>query len=191
MTTAASTSAIERATGIDWAAWSAYLDQASAADLPHPEIARLASQRLQGSPVENPGWWAQAVAVAYEQHIGRRKPGQQSDGTFQVGVSRTIPTTLDEALAAWITLVDGRSDLGGLGLRGTASTTRTDRRRRWRVTLSDGSRVAVEISLTVGGRAVVAVTHSRLTDQDAVGRWRTFWKDLLQQLPPDGLSDGR
>lgn len=84
------TQAIEQATGASWQEWCAFLDESGAAQLDHNAIVRKARKFKQIS-----GWWAQSVAVAYEQHIGRRKPGQRSDGLFNASASRTIVGSLD------------------------------------------------------------------------------------------------
>ena len=59
-----------------------------AEQLSHHEIASALITELDGK-VDNLGWWAQATAVAYEQYVGRRVPGQRPDGTFQTSVSRS------------------------------------------------------------------------------------------------------
>ena len=63
-----------------------------ARDLTHHEIATNVLELLDGT-IDNPAWWAQSIAVTYEQAIGRRIPGQRPDGTFQMSVSKA--TSLD------------------------------------------------------------------------------------------------
>jgi len=92
--------AVERATGRSWDDWLAYFDSIGAAKLSHHEIATALIAELDGK-VDNLGWWAQATAVAYEQHVGRRVPGQRPDGTFQTSVSRSTPLSMDALMQAW------------------------------------------------------------------------------------------
>jgi len=92
MTTTSRIEAIERATGRSWDAWLAYMGSIGADQLSHHAIASALIEELDGT-VDNVGWWAQATAVAYEHHVGRRVPGQRPDGTYQTNVSRA--TSLD------------------------------------------------------------------------------------------------
>lgn len=75
--------AITKGTAQSWKEWLAFLEAINAHSMPHDEIARRVRETGDAS-----GWWAQTIAVAYEQHIGRRVPGQASDGTFQVSRSQ-------------------------------------------------------------------------------------------------------
>jgi len=86
---------IEKNTGKTWDEWLEFLEGIDAKNLTHKEIA----QRIHDAGT--PGWWTQAVTVAYEQHIGRRAPGQDNDGTFTITASKTLDGTMDEALATW------------------------------------------------------------------------------------------
>ena len=104
----ASTRAIEEATGASWQEWCAFLDDQGAAQLDHIAIVRKARTFREIS-----GWWAQGVAVAYEQHIGRRKPGQRSDGLFNASVSRTIKALLEPAYASWCNFAASLSEIDG------------------------------------------------------------------------------
>lgn len=77
------TQAIEAATDTSWQEWCGFLEDAGAEALDHNAIVKKAGAF---KPIS--GWWAQSVAVAYEQHIGRHQPGQTSDGLFAASVSR-------------------------------------------------------------------------------------------------------
>ena len=61
------TSAITKATNRPWDDWVAALDAAGAREMNHGDIAKQAL-KLMPEPVEQKGWWAQGVAIAYEQH---------------------------------------------------------------------------------------------------------------------------
>ena len=98
-----STAAIEKGTARSWQDWLAFLEEIGADRLSHKEIAERVAATGDAS-----GWWSQSIAVAYEQRIGRRRPGQRSDGTYQASASRTIPGTRDEALVAWSALTGQR-----------------------------------------------------------------------------------
>ncbi|MEU3331624.1 hypothetical protein ACF046_04650 [Glutamicibacter creatinolyticus] len=173
--------AIERATGIGWGQWVEHLGAAQAQTLAHARIAELAEQRMPHR-VENSGWWAQSVAVAYEQHIERRLPGQAHDGSFQFSVSRTIDADMDQALQRWQELVQERGDFNGVPIQEPGRASSTPKWRYWRIGLQDGARIAVNISAK-GAKSAVVVNHSGIMDPDLVENWKSYWRSLLAQLP--------
>ena len=175
------TAGIATATGRSWVEWVELLDAAGARELNHTQIARTTLE-LMPEGVERREWWAQGTAIAYEQHTGLRVPGQSCDGDFQMSASRTVAGDKDLALAAWLDLVDGCEEFGGVPIDGPATTTGSDKWRYWRVPLADGTRVAVNISDKPGGKASVGLTHTRLDSAEAIGFWRPLWKQLLAQL---------
>lgn len=173
--------AIEKATGIEWSQWVQHLAACGAQQLSHERIAQEAARHMP-EQLPNPGWWAQSVAVAYEQHIGRRLPGQAGDGTFQFSVSRTVNADLDTALAGWEQLTAGREEFNEVALDGPARTSGSEKWRYWRASLADGSKVSVDIGRK-GPKSTVAVSHSKLRDPGQVDRWKGYWRTLLRELP--------
>ncbi|MDD4081623.1 MAG: hypothetical protein PHP02_09530 [Eubacteriales bacterium] len=97
MTTPVNMGALAAGTGIAWDTWLRLLDPFSSEN--HARLAEEAQAliRAQGKS-DNPAWWAQSVAVAYEQLLGRRVPGQQQDGSFAVSLGKTLPLTPEELL---------------------------------------------------------------------------------------------
>ena len=174
MTRAMNLEAIEKATGKSWVEWRRLLERAYARELSHAQIAQKVSEH---EGVTN--WWSQTIAVAYEQHIGRRRPGQTSDGKYQVAVSRTVDGTLDEALRKWLTVLAGRQKFSGVSIKGAPTTSRSGKFRYWRCGLDDGSRVSVGVSQKQPGKAVIGLTHRNLKSLEHVERWRAFWKSRL------------
>lgn len=181
MTKASNTQAIQRATGLRWEEWVAYLDDAGGRTAPHRDLAVRAAERLAALDA-NIAWWAQGVAVAYEQHIGRRRPGQACDGSFQVGVSRTWPGTVDEAMDAWCALVAGAGSFGGVPSEREPERSATENWRYWRVPLADGSRVGLSVHAKPTGKSGLGIHHRQLGSPEAAGHWRAVWKDLLGRL---------
>lgn len=181
MVAPSNTAGIARATGRPWDEWVSLLESAGARDLNHTAIARLTLQHMPAT-VEQPEWWAQGTAIAYEQHAGLRVPGQSCDGDFQLSTSRTVAGDRDHALAVWLELVDGREEFGGVPVEAPAATSSTEKWRYWRVPLADGTRVAVNISDKPGGKASVGVNHTKLDSAEAIDFWRPIWKALLAQL---------
>ncbi|MBK0418011.1 hypothetical protein JD276_03045 [Leucobacter sp. CSA1] len=181
MVNASNTSAISTGTGRAWEEWVELLERSGARDLTHTDIARLALELMPES-VERREWWAQGTAVAFEQHAGLRVPGQTCDGDFQLSTTRTVRRDKDEALRAWLELVEGRDEFGGVPLDGGASTSGTEKWRYWRAPLSDGTRVSVNITDKTEGKASVGLVHSRLDSASAIEYWRPVWKGLLAQI---------
>lgn len=171
--------AIESGTGTSLADWAARLEEAGARDLDHTAIAGLLGDRW-----EVGDWWAQGVAVAYEQLIGRRVEGQSRDGDFAASASRTVPGDMDAVLAAWDAfLTPRRRDELGLA---EPSVTGTAAWRYWRAAVSDGSRLSVNITAKDGAgdsaRSVIAIEHKGIATAEGRESWRTAWKAVLSEF---------
>lgn len=172
--------AIERASRKPWDEWVTLFEAAGAARLPHPEIVRIARAELPAD-LENPDWWAQGVAIAYEHHAGVRVPGQSSTGTFRVSASRTVPLDRDAAIAAWTAAYGDRSEHLGHAA-GEPRPSRTEKRSFWRFDLADAGRVEVSATPKGDDRATLTVSLEGLTDGDRIEEWRAHWKSLLAAL---------
>lgn len=137
MATSARIEAVERATGRSWDDWLAFMASIGADRLSHHEIAAALLAELEGM-VDNLGWWAQATAVAYEQYVGRRVPGQRPDGTFQTSASRSTSLGMEALIAAWTDFA--ATDQGILGrVTGDVRVSGTANRIRWRTKGRDGT----------------------------------------------------
>ena len=129
----ASTDKIHATTGMAFADWAALLDVKGARELSNKEIAGLVF-----ATGNSPGWWAQTIAVAYEQHIGRRQPGQRADGRFSASVSRALPMPAAKAFEVWRGQMEGETDICGLTRRGGPTTNVTASGLNWRCRTGDG-----------------------------------------------------
>lgn len=179
-TRAGNVPALERATGRGWDAWVDLFEAAGARELAHSEIARLARGAMPEG-LDNPDWWAQGAAIAYEQHAGLRVPGQSSTGSFRVGASRTLPLDRDAAVEAWRAAHGDRVEHLGHAA-GEARASRTEKRTFWRFDLDGAGRVEVSGTPKGEGRATLAVNHEGLPSGDDVEQWRAHWKALLAEL---------
>lgn len=168
---------IERATNRSWEAWLAFMDASDAAGLSHKDIASKVHQELEGT-MDQAGWWAQSVAVAYEHHIGRRIPGQRSDGTFQLSVSRSTALGLEELMARWSDFASTSSPVQEL-LAEAARVSGTDRRMTWRAKAADGSSVVVTSELKKNGTASIVATQMGLPTPEANDAARQQWVEVL------------
>ncbi len=178
-TKSSNTGAIAQATGKSWEAWSADLSAADAQKLTHKEIAQLA-ESLMSAEVSNTGWWAQSVAVAFEQEIGRRLPGQGQDGTFQGSTTATLHTDLDGALERWVQATRDLSDFNGQHMTDGPNISSSQRWRYWRAAFSDGSKVHVDIGAK-GEKTTISVNITKAHSAEAVSSWKSFWRQVLAQ----------
>lgn len=177
MTRAMHLDGVEDATGRTWDEWRTVLDGWGAGSMSHPQIAR----RLQ----DDEGiahWWAQTLTVAYEQHIGRRVPGQASDGTFRVSASRTVAGDLDDVFARWLKVVSDLDHRTDAEISREQATSAKETYRYWRVGFADGSRVSLSASQAGPGKVAIGLGHERLPDPADADRWRPFWRSLLAEL---------
>ncbi len=181
MTKPANIEGIETATNITWKKWLSFFDSIGAKNLSHPEIAQKAYDKMFETQASR-GWWSQSVAVAYEQHIGRRQPGQRSDGTYEVTLSKTFTGNMDEAMQAWVDLVGDTTEFSDIPISGEPSSTDTEKWRHWRVGLNDGTKVNVDTTANGADKATLTVTNTKLKDIKDVERWRLFWKEFLKNL---------
>lgn len=172
----------EKVTQRGWPEWVTLIDGMGGRELPHPDIVPLVQKEIWHLDLKNHGWWAQGITIAYEQHIGRRIPGQQGDGTFASSASKTVPGSMDEALAAWVDLVDGRTQFNGLEMTGEPTTSATPKWRYWRCRLDDGSRLNVTVNESVPGKCRVAVEHGQLVSPEAAAEFKAYWKEQLARL---------
>ena len=136
--------------------------------LSHHEIASALIAELEGT-VDNLGWWAQATAVAWEQYVGRRVPGQRPDGTFQTSVSRSTSLGMEPLIEAWTDFAAADKEVldriaGDVRVSGTAN------RITWRTKGRDGTALMV-ISEPEEGRDRVA-DRPGARDRDPRGQRR-------------------
>lgn len=178
-TKAGNISALERATGRSWADWLDLFDSAGAAKLPHADIARVAREAMPDS-LENPDWWAQGAAIAFEQHAGLRVPGQSSAGDFRVSASRTVTFGRDEAIERW-TARFGEQSHRDRGVS-SARTSRTEKRSFWRAALEQAGKVEVSAEQKGDGRAIVVINHTGLEGPGEIEAWRAHWKACLGEF---------
>jgi hypothetical protein len=140
-----------------------------------------------------PGWYAQAITLAYEREHGLRQPNQASTGDFQVSVSRVVPATVADVAdairsprrrARWLrgadrALVEAfESALTGPKPRPLTLKDAGYARMRYRW---DGSTVEIHVLAKPRGASVVA-SNTGLSDARLVEERRAAWKVALDAL---------
>lgn len=172
--------AIERATGRNWDEWLRSLEAAGAKDLDHKDLATRVEAELAGK-VDNPGWWAQSLTVAYEQHVGRRVPGQAQDGTFQTSVSKSTALAMEELMDSWTAFAASDEEVLSL-VSGVPRVSGTDKRMNWRVKGEDGSGVQVTSEPKKTGAASLIVTLTGLPTFERSQEARASWADIVERF---------
>lgn len=171
---------VERATNRSWDDWLAFMDRVGARDLDHHGIALKVYDELHGK-VEPLGWWTQAVTVAYEQHIGRRIPGQRPDGTFQTSVSKATRLGMAELMTAWVAFAAADAAVREL-IEGEPKVSGTDRRITWRVRAADGSAVIIASEPKPTGTATIVAGQQGLPSPEANLAAKQDWTAILQRF---------
>jgi uncharacterized protein YndB with AHSA1/START domain len=165
--------AVKAKTGKVWKEWFAILDKEGAKKMSHQEIANLLSSKHEVGP-----WWCQMVTVMYEQERGLRDKHQKPDG-YSISVSRTLTTPLSNLYKAFANEQSRGKWLGedGLVVR-TATANKT-----MRVTWKD-KKTSLEIYFYSkgDGKSQVVVQHSKLPDDKAAARMKTYWSKALDKL---------
>lgn len=176
------TDSIHAATGRSWEDWLTFMHSVGADKLTHKEIAKKVLSELEGQDI-NAGWWAQSITVAYEQHTGRRAPGQTADG-FQVSTSATMPGTPETFMRRWQGSMDAPDTLKQAAYADGPKTTVTAKWHHWRAGFAGGSRVSVSATQKHTGTILVTIAHTKLPDAAAAALWRDYWQDALRKLRP-------
>lgn len=164
---------ILRGTGRERADWFAVLDAWGAVGRPYRETAGWLREKHGLS-----AWWAQKLTVEYEQARGTRPPGIRPGGTFEVGASKVVPASLDEAAAAFTDPARRAGWLPDASMRERAVEPG-----RLRFAWGPGSeRLSVTIEALGEDRSQVVVQHDRLPDAEAAADARAAWRERLAAL---------
>lgn len=171
---------IERTTNRPWADWMAFMDSIGAKDLNHTQIAQRVNEELEGfePPIDNPGWWAQGITVAYEQQSGRRLPGQQADGTFQMSVSKTTDLAVQEALDSWAQFASRDAEVAKL-MASEPKIGGSEKRKTWRAKATDGSSLMFTSETRPNGKTAVIAQQMKLPSQEKNEAAKEFWGKVI------------
>lgn len=179
-TRASNIPAIERATGLAWQEWLAMFERSGARKLGHAKIAELALAHMPAS-LDNREWWAQGTAIAFEQHVGLRVPGQSAAGDFRVSVSRTLPLGRAVALAGWVERFGPEDAHLGHAVSHRRDS-ETPRRAFHRFSLEGAGKVEIAATPKDESKTILAISHEGLLTGERIEQWRAYWKAQLAEL---------
>ncbi|MEV2249528.1 hypothetical protein AB0I94_03050 [Streptomyces sp. NPDC050147] len=168
---------LREATGKGWPQWFAVLDAWGAASRSHTEIARHVREE---HAVD--GWYAQSVAVGYEQERGLREVGQSSTGDWRTSGSKTIAASAAQVVEAFAD--DGVRDRWLPGVDFTLRTHRPAKSVTADLKDATGATSRLSVGVTVKGPAktLVGVRHEKLADAAEVAAYKAFWRERLAGL---------
>ncbi|MGI9027891.1 MAG: hypothetical protein ACR2FM_03590 [Candidatus Saccharimonadales bacterium] len=179
MTKPINTASIEKATNKSWQQWVKELDESGSRQLSHIDLVRKLHNELDGK-LKSHDWWAQSIAVAYEQHVGKRVPGQLANGLFELAVSKTVPQARSKVFIRVVEWFEKRNELNGREPLKPRST-QTPNRSNWRCDFADGSKFAA----TVEGddiKSKLVLSHTLVQSEKEADNWKVFWKNVADEL---------
>lgn len=183
MTKPINIASIEKATKKSWEQWVKELDESGGRDLSHADLARKLHEVLDGK-VDSHSWWAQGITVAYEQHIGKRIPGQLANGLFELAISKTVASSRSNLFIRVVEWFEGHTELNGQELHKPRSS-ETPNRSNWRCDFADGSKFAA----TVEGddkKSKLVLSHTSVPSKQEADNWKVFWKKVADELVSKG-----
>lgn len=162
--------AVAKATGKGWSHWISLLDKKKATEMTHKEIAKFLHEKKGLS-----GWWAQMVAVGYEQQRAMRVAHQQPEG-FEISKSKTLPISPMKAFKAWNDLKARDSWLGE-----DITVRKATPAKSMRITWSDG-KTNVDVNFYDKGedKCQVSIQHTRLSSAAQAERMKKYWAGKLE-----------
>lgn len=184
MTKPQATKGIEKATNKSWQQWMNELDEMGARDMTHTEIARKLYDQLDGK-LENHGWWAQGISVAYEQQIGRCVPGQLANGKFEIAVSKTVGLSSEELFECAVAWMESQHDLNNHVVNKPRSS-QTPKRSNWRCNFDDGSKLTATVE-EAGEKSKIVVAVTDVPSKGLADEWKTFWQEHIIKLSKGGV----
>ena len=179
MTKPMNTDSIAKATNKSWDEWVKDLDERGARDMTHTDLAKQLYDELDGS-IDNHGWWAQGITVAYEQHIGKRMPGQLANGLFELAVSKTINTDRKTCVQQTVSWFESPSEVNGQTML-KQRFSETPKRSNWRCDFADGSKFAATVEES-GEKSKLVLSHTAVPTKADADSWKVYWKQVADEL---------
>ncbi len=172
------TDSITKATNKPWEQWVNEIEAAGGRNMSHTELARKLYDELAGK-IDSHGWWAQGITVAYEQHIGKRIPGQLANGLFELAVSRSVSFSGEIVFVKLEKYLSDCQDFNGQQPN-DQRTSKTPKRSNWRCNFKDGSKFTATVEGT--DNAKIIFSHTAIPSKKELDGWKRYWKYLLEKF---------
>jgi hypothetical protein len=167
-----SDSAVLKATGRGWDAWLTILDRAGGRGLDHKGLVAVLERQVDS------GWWAQMIAVGYEQARGLRKKHETPRG-YQVSGSKTVEVPVARLFAAWSSPAQRRTWLADPDFTVRKATANKSLRITW---VDGASHLVVNFQDKGARKSQVALGHEKLASAAQAARLKTYWARQLDKL---------
>lgn len=178
MTNPINTGSIAAATTKSWEQWVKEIDAAGGRSMTHTQLAKMINTELSGK-IESHGWWAQGITVAYEQHVGKRVPGQLANGLFEIAVSKSVPFARSVVFNKLENLLAGRTEFN-THKPSNQRISQTPKRSNWRCDFADGSKFAATIEGSESAKIVLS--HTAIPTKKDADDWKEYWKTLQAEF---------
>ena len=165
--------ALKAKTGKNWQTWFALLDKANAKKMNHTEIATYLYDKQ-----KQDGWWAQMVAVTYEQVRGLRQKYEKPGG-YEVSVSKVIPVPLSSLYKSWMDEKVRNQWLKEKGMVVSKATPHKSIRAAWN---DNKTRLDINFYDKGSSKSQVVVQHARLANITEAEKMKKYWKEKLEKL---------
>jgi len=165
--------AVKAKTGKNWQGWFAILDKAKAQKMSHTEIATYLYDKQ-----KQDGWWAQMVAVTYEQVRGLRQKYEKPGG-YEVSVSKVIPVPLSSLYKSWMDEKVRNQWLKEKGMVVSKATPHKSIRAAWN---DNKTRLDINFYDKGSSKSQVVVQHARLANITEAEKMKKYWKEKLEKL---------
>ena len=164
---------VQAKTGKNWQGWFAVLDKANAKKMNHTEIAAYLYEKQKLD-----GWWAQMVAVTYEQVRGLRQKYERPGG-YEISVSKVIPVPLSSLYKSWMDEKVRNLWLKEKGMTVSKATPNKSIRAAWN---DKKTRLEVNFYAKGSSKSQVVVQHAKLGNMSQAEKMKKYWKEKLEKL---------
>ena len=168
-----SDASVKAATGKNWEGWFNQIDKVNGKELSHQELAAMIAKEYKVD-----SWWSQMITNTYEQHIGRRKKHQRSDG-YQASVSKTLIIPLSKAFKAFSEESIRRKWLKDPGFEISTSRQNKSLRALW---VDGKTRISVDFYAKGEEKTQVVVQHLKIPSSKACEEMKIYWKENIASL---------
>lgn len=164
---------IKEATGKTWSEWLTLFKSFKADQLTHKDIVKTLSKKT-----EVDGWWLQMVTVKYEQEIGRREKGQESNGSYTMGVGNVVDGELDDVFAKWLDAVEGKQSFNSESVEDMSNSS-SEKWRYWRANFANGTKAVVGLHQQKPGKVGFGIDQQKCITKDQAIEWKTYWRGFV------------